>query len=91
MKNLLIVLPVLFLAGCSATSQTVTTTRLEVVVPDRSLFKCESVRYPNHKELTDAQVARIITELHRKNAECKNSVESIRKFLEEAKTSLESK
>jgi len=89
MKKFIIVLP-LFLAACSPTSQIVSATKLEVVVPDRSMYKCESVKYPNHKDLTDSQVARIIIDLHKKNSECRNSIEAIRKFLEEAKTTIES-
>lgn len=90
MKKLILVLP-LFLAACSPTTQVVSATKLEVITPDRSMYKCESIKYPNHRNLTDSQVARIIADLHKKNAECKNSVEAIRKFLEEAKSTIESK
>jgi uncharacterized lipoprotein YajG len=89
MKIILVVLAGLLLAGCNTTSNVIATTKLEVVVPDRSLFKCESVRYPNYKTLTDSQVARLIADLHTKHRECKNSLNAIQKFLEEAKAAIE--
>jgi hypothetical protein len=83
-------IPLLFLSGCSATSQVVTTTRYQVVTPDPSMYKCESVRYPDYKNLTDSQIAKLLTDLHKKNSECRNSIQSIQKFLDEAKKTVES-
>ena len=87
MRILIAAVAMLGLAGCaSKPPQVITKTELQVYVPDRSLFYCQNVRrFPNPDTLTDAQVAKLLVELHSKNTECQKNMNSIYKTLDEAK------
>ena len=85
MKILIAVAATLALAGCaSKPAQVITKTELQVYVPDRSMFYCQNVRrFPNPETLTDAQVAKLLVELHSKNTECQKNMNAVYKTLEE--------
>jgi len=87
MKLLIAVAATLALAGCaSKPPQVITKTELQVYVPDRSTFYCQNVRrFPNPETLTDAQVAKLLVELHSKNTECQKNMNALYKTLDEAK------
>ena len=93
MKILVAVAATLALAGCaSKPPQLLTKTELQVYVPDRSMFYCQNVRrFPNPETLTDAQVAKLLVELHAKNTECQKNMNALYKTLDEAKKKAESK
>lgn len=79
------------LAGCETTNPTIVQTKIEVVTPSEALYNCPTIRnFPAVATLTDVQVARLITQLHRNNVTCKNSIEAIKKFVESSKASMES-
>ena len=74
----------LLLAGCNET-QIVTSYKYMVVHPDEAMYNCPVLKeFPNWKTLTDAQVAKTVIQLHKNNLTCKSSIESIRKFLDDA-------
>jgi hypothetical protein len=79
------------LAGCaSKPAQVLTKTELQVYVPERTMFYCQNVRrFPNPDTLTDAQVAKLLVELHSKNTECQKNMNAIYKTLAEAKKKAE--
>ena len=87
MRILIAVAATLVLAGCaSKPAQVITKTELQVYVPDRSMFYCQNVRrFPNPENLTDAQVAKLLVELHSKNTECQKNMNAIYKTLDEAR------
>jgi hypothetical protein len=87
MKVLIAAVAALSLAGCaSKPAQVITKTELQVYIPDRAMFYCQNVRrFPNPETLTDAQVAKLLVELHSKNTECQKNMNTIYKTLEEAK------
>lgn len=87
MRILIAVAATLMLAGCaSKPPQVITKTELQVYVPDKSMFYCQNVRrFPNTDTLTDAQVAKLLVELHSKNTECQKNMNTIYKTLDEAK------
>lgn len=93
MKLLLVSLATLTLAGCaSKPPQVLTKTELQVYVPDRSMFYCQNVRrFPNPETLTDAQVAKLLVELHSKNTECQKNMNALYKTLDEAKKKTQEK
>jgi uncharacterized protein YcfL len=75
----------LLLVGCNDTQQVITTYKYLVVRPDEAMYACPVLKeFPNWKTLTDAQVAKVIVQLHKNNLTCKSSIESIRKFLNDA-------
>jgi uncharacterized protein YcfL len=91
MKKLALLLP-LFLAGCGTTTQLLTTKEQVVILPSESMYNCPTVGYfPKPETLTDLQVARLLVELQRNNKVCRNSIDSIKKYLIEAKDSIEKK
>ena len=87
MRIIIAAVAMLALAGCaSKPPQVITKTELQVYVPDRSLFYCQNVRrFPNPETLSDAQVAKLLVELHTKNTECQKNINAIYKTLDEAK------
>ncbi|CAB4162522.1 hypothetical protein UFOVP787_53 [uncultured Caudovirales phage] len=89
MKKYLILPLFLILAACN-TPQVISSQKITVIIPDESLFNCPTLSsFPNPEKLTDVQVARLILELYKDNQICKNSLESIKAFLEEAKRKAE--
>lgn len=78
----------LLLAGCASAPppQLITKTEMHVVMPEKTMFYCQNVRrFPNPDTLTDVQVAKLLVELHAKNTECQKNMNSVYKFLDEAK------
>ena len=87
----LVILSALFLSGCQ-TTQLLTTKEQVVILPSETMYNCPvSVYYPKPEQLTELQVARLLVELNKNNKICKNSIESIRRFLNESKAELEAK
>lgn len=85
MKNVIITICLgLFLAGCNET-QIVTQYRYMVVHPDEAMYNCPVLKeFPDWKTLTDSQVAQTVLKLYKNNLTCKSSIESIRKYLNDA-------
>lgn len=91
MKKLFLLLPLL-LTACSTTSQVITSKEQIVVEVPSSYYNCPTDVYiPDPKKLTDIQVARILVTLHKNNKVCKNSLNAIKKFIDEAKQTVETK
>lgn len=90
MMKALALLPLALLLAACQSDPTVVKTRLEVVLPDPSLYNCPSTKYPSYSTLTDEQVARLLIQQHKNNVTCRNSLSSIRTFLEESKKTIES-
>ena len=90
MRFLVVLCGALLLTACASEDPVVTTVRHRVVMPDESMYACETVeRFPEARTLTDLQVARLLVELHQNNVQCRNSIKSIRAFLEESKSRIE--
>lgn len=88
MKYIMLGLLALVTVACSS-EQVVTNTRYIVVMPAESMFECELTRLPESSRLTDAQIARLLVEMHQNTARCRNNIRAIRTFLEETKQRLE--
>ena len=86
MKVIAALVATLALAGCVTNSQVVTTQKLVAVdVPER-LFNCPVLaKFPEVVGLTDRQVSQLIVTLYRNNQTCKNSNDSIKKYIQEVK------
>ena len=82
----------LLLSACSGESETpiLTKTLYTVVMPDFDSYPCpQPPALPDPKKLTDLQVARTLAQTYTNNAQCRQSAEAMRKFLEETKKKLE--
>jgi hypothetical protein len=93
MKKLLII-PMLLLTACATTDDGVTpnlvTTKLQVVLPDPIMYNCPfNKELPKAETLTDIEVAKTVLELYKNNKTCKNSMDSLKKYLEHAKKTIE--
>ena len=81
----IILFTALILAGCNDTQQVVTSYKYMVIHPDEAMYYCPVLKqFPNWRTLTDAEVARTVVQLHKNNLTCKSSIESIKKFLNDA-------
>lgn len=90
-KFLALTVALLLFAACSTPEPVLTTVRHRVVMPEESMFQCETVQsFPESRTLTDLQVARLLVELHQNNVRCRNSLESVKAFLERAQQETES-
>lgn len=89
MRKVLLVTPFL-LAACASEPVVVRSTQQIVVMPERSMFNCPTVAtFPEPRTLTDVQVARLIVQLYQNNTVCRNSMNTLREFLENAKRTAE--
>jgi hypothetical protein len=80
----------LLLSACASDPVVVTSTKYRVVMPEEGMFTCDTVsRFPEPRTLTDLQVARLLVDLHQNNIRCRNSMQAIREFLEDAKIRIE--
>jgi hypothetical protein len=91
MKKLACIALSIGLSGCG-TTQMLTSKEQIVILPSPAMYNCPSIKsYPNPEKLTDLQVAKIIVDLHTNNKICKNSLDAIKKFLEDSKAQVETK
>lgn len=89
MRKIVLVAPLL-LAACASEPVVVRSTQQIVVMPQESMFHCPTVAtFPETRTLTDVQVARLIVQLYQNNTTCRNSMNSLRQFLENAKRTAE--
>ena len=92
MKQLFLLSTILLtLCSCDEVGiEMLTTTKHLVVLPEDKMYDCPLVdRFPDASMLTDIQVAEFIVKLHSSNVRCHNSINAIRKFLEDAKKTTE--
>ncbi len=93
MKKILLIAAALGLTACNPNdpASLITTYKYVVVHPAEAQFTCPVLKnFPAWRTLTEAQVARVIAELYKNNITCKSSIESIRKFLDDAQVQLDS-
>jgi uncharacterized protein YcfL len=87
----IILLLSLALAGCQTTQPTILVNKNVVVLPDEALYNCPLIKnFPDPDKLTDKQVAKLLITSYKNNAECKRSIDGIKKFLEDSKRTIES-
>jgi hypothetical protein len=90
MKKLLLLSCVL-LAGCQTPVHLVSTEYKVVKAPDE-LYNCPVLkRFPNYETLTDQEVGTLIVKLQRNNLTCRSSVDSIKKFYDDAEKTVSTK
>lgn len=92
MRALIVIPAFLILAACQTASQQplLTTERITVVTPPESMYYCPTVAvYPSPDQLTDVETAKLMVQLHKNNRICKNSMNSIKRYLDQAKKTAE--
>lgn len=94
MNKLFFVIPVaLSLAACATGPKPeLITTQYKVVTPPSTMYNCPTIKqFPNADTLTDEQVGQLLVKLQSNNVRCKTSIEAIRKYLTDAKATIEKK
>lgn len=73
----------LLVTGCQTTD--IIDKKNVVVMPSNALYNCPALTYyPKSETLTDIEVAKVIRNLYANNVQCRNSLNAIRKFLNNA-------
>lgn len=84
-----IILSLLLLVGCGSQPLIIRSPQNVLVTPEEGMYNCEVVNtFPDTTTLTDTQVARFIVTLYQNNMQCRNSLDAIRTFLENARTTI---
>jgi uncharacterized protein YcfL len=84
MKKLLLV-SLLFLGACSSNQAVLIAPEYKIVKPPEDFYNCPVVKkFPKTENLTNQQVGSIILTLQKNNMVCKNSVDQIKKYMDEA-------
>lgn len=82
----------LLLAGCATTPIKLIAPEYKVVSPPEELFNCPQLtKFGNYDRLTNQQVGQVILTLQKNNLVCKDSLDNIHKYIEQAKTNIEKK
>jgi len=92
MKKLLLLPVLIMLTACQTTGvkPDLIETKLQVITPDSAMYNCPfNKQLPNARTLTDIEVAKTLVELYKNNKTCKNSIDSIKKYLDNAKRTIE--
>ena len=84
--RIILILSFLLLTACGNETMTIRSTRNVVVTPDEGMYNCQVTdTFPDSATLTDTQVARFIVSLYQNNVQCRNSLDAIKSFLENAR------
>lgn len=82
----------LFLGGCASSPIKLIAPEYKVVSPPESLYNCPQLKnFGNSDQLTNEQVGQIILKLQKNNMTCKNSLDNIKSYVEQAKQTIEKK
>ena len=93
MKNILAISAIsLILSGCSTPAIKLLAPEYKVVSPPESLYNCPQVnQFKATGKLTNEQVGQLILKLQKNNMICKDSLDNIRKYIDDAKNTIETK
>jgi hypothetical protein len=87
-----IVMSALLLSGCASAPIKLLQPEYKVVTPPDSLYDCPiEKKFPNSEKLTNEQVGKLILKLQKNNLTCKNSLDNIHSFMNQAKETVEKK
>ena len=92
MKKLIIILAALTLSGCASNPIKLIAPEYVVIkVPDE-LYNCPSVtKFPKTDNLTNEEVGQLILKLQKNNMVCKNSLDTVHQYLNDAETKVKKK
>jgi hypothetical protein len=87
--KIFVIIPLLFLlTGCQSAVKLIAPEYKLVKAPD-DLYKCPTEKtFPKANTLTNQQVGSLILKLHKNNIICKNSLDSIKLFYDDAEKTL---
>jgi hypothetical protein len=88
----MILLSALLLTGCAGEPIKLLAPEYKVVkIPD-TLYECPTIKkFPDAEKLTNQQVGSLLIKVQKNNMMCKNSLDSIKKYMNEAETTVSAK
>jgi len=84
MKKILII-SLLLLTACQHSSVSLIAPEYKIVKAPDDLYKCPiETKFPKSDSLTDQEVGTLVLKLQKNNITCKNSLDSLHKFYDDA-------
>ena len=84
MRKFILLLPLL-LTGCSQTAVQLIAPEYKVIKAPDTLYTCPTeTKFPKSDTLTNKQVGALILKLQKNNVTCKQNMESVKKFYDDA-------
>jgi hypothetical protein len=84
MRKLALLLPLL-LTGCSQTAVQLLAPEYKVVKAPDTMYTCPTeTKFPKPDTLTNKQVGALILKLQKNNVTCKNNIEAVKQFYDDA-------
>ena len=88
MKRFLILLPLL-LTGCSQTAVQLIAPEYKVIKAPDDMYTCPvETKFPKADTLTNKQVGALILKLQKNNMTCKQRIEAVKKFYDDAEKTI---
>jgi len=88
----IVLLSVLLLGGCSNESVKLLSPEYKVVKIPESLYECPTIKkFPDADKLTNQQVGSLLIKVQKNNMICKNSLDGIKKYMNEAEATVSAK
>ena len=82
----------LLLGGCSNESVKLLSPEYKIVKIPESLYECPTVKkFPDADKLTNQQVGSLLIKVQKNNIICKNSLDGIKKYMEEGEATVATK
>ena len=92
MKYILLVSSLFLLTGCTQSAVTLLAPEYKVIKAPEALYNCPvETKFPKADKLTDQQVGALLLKLQNNNMTCKQSMEAIRQFYDDAEKTLATK
>lgn len=92
MKKILLVLPLFLLTGCTQTAVQLLTPEYKIIKAPEVLYNCPvKNKFPKADTLTNKQVGNLILELQQNNMTCKQSLDAVRQFYDDAEKTINNK
>ena len=92
MKKVLLVLPLFLLTGCSQTAVQLLTPEYKVIKAPDDLYNCPvETKFPKAETLTNKQVGNLVLKLQKNNVTCKQSLDAVRQFYDDAEKTINTK
>jgi len=91
MKKCLLLFPLL-LTGCSQTAVQLLAPEYKIVKAPDELYNCPvETQFPKSETLTNKQVGNLVLKLQKNNVTCKQSLDNVHKFYDDAEKTINEK
>jgi hypothetical protein len=92
MKKVFLVLPLIFLTGCSQTAVQLIAPEYKIIKAPDDLYNCPvETKFPKADTLTNKQAGNLILKLQKNNVTCKQSLDAVKQFYDDAEKTINTK